>query len=371
MKAIARTRNLILDCTIFDLQIDGGISRYWFELIANMARRHNEWNLTLFADPKTPNKFGQKLIEVTKDKRNVRVHSYVASQIGRLVGPWLSKTYREFLWHSSYYRVPTRPRVSTVCTVYDFIYERYASRTHSRLHTWIKRKAIFGATEIICISVATKRDLCALYPQIPDNRFHVIHLGPSQAFHAAKGGIAETGRQALAPYVLFVGGRAGYKNFSLAVRATEAVVGHELVVVGGGKLSKSELDLLRDRLPNRYRIFDTPTDEVLCELYRGATALAYLSRYEGFGFPPLEAMASGCPVIGINSSSIPEVVGDAGILLSSEDPMAVAEAIRTVAVQERRVSLIDKGLKRAAMFSWDRTVDETVETYERAIACDK
>jgi mannosyltransferase len=371
MRATAHKRNLILDSTIFDLQIDGGISRYWFELIANMARRHDEWNLTLFADPHTRNKFGQKLIEVTKDKRNVGVHSYAASQIGRLVGPWLSKDYRDFLWHSSYYRVPTRPRVSSVCTVYDFIYERTASRTHARLHAWIKRKAILGATQIICISGATKRDLCARYPEIPDNRCHVIHLGPSAAFHAAKGGIARTDRQAPVPYVLFVGARAGYKNFSLAVRATEAVLGHELVVVGGGKLSKSELDLLRERLPNRYRIFDTPTDEILCDLYRGATALAYLSRFEGFGFPPLEAMASGCPVIGMNASSIPEVVGDAGILLSSEDPMAVADAIRAVAVQDRRVGLIDKGLKRAAMFSWDRTADETVGIYERAIACDK
>ncbi len=371
MRAAARARNVLLDCTIFDLQIDGGISRYWFELIANMARRHNEWNLTLFADPGTRNKFGRKLIEVTKDQRNVRVHRYAATQIGRLVGPWLPKDYGEFLWHSSYYRVPIRPRVPTVCTVYDFIYERIGSRTHARLHAWIKRKAILAAAEIICISEATKRDLCALYPQIPDNRCRVIHLGPSPAFHAAKGDVPQTSGQALAPYVLFVGGRAGYKNFQLAVRATEAVVGHELVIVGGGKLSQSELDFLRERLPNRYRVFDTPADGMLCDLYRGATALAYLSRFEGFGFPPLEAMASGCPVIGMNASSIPEVVGDAGILLSSEDPMAVAEAIRAVAVQERRMALIDKGLKRAAMFSWDRTVDETVDSYERAIACYK
>ncbi len=370
MRATARNRNLILDSTIFDLQIDGGISRYWFELVANLARRHDEWNLTLFGDPHTHNKFGQRLIEFTKDKRNVHQVAYTASQLGRLVGPWLSGDYREFLWHSSYYRVPTRPKMSSVCTVYDFIYERSASRTHARLHAWIKRRAILGATQIICISEATRRDLYRLYPQIPDHRCHVVHLGPSQAFQAVRGGNPPTD-PAQPPYVLFVGGRASYKNFSLAVRATEAVAGHELFVVGGGKLSTSELDILRERLPNRHRIFETPTDEMLCDLYRGATALAYLSRFEGFGFPPLEAMASGCPVIAMNASSISEVVGDAGILLSHEDPVAAADAIRAVAEQERRMDIIDKGFKRAATFSWDRTADETVGIYERAIVCDK
>src|SRR5882672_12645737 len=148
MMSPERKRHLILDSTIFDLQVDGGISRYWFELVANLARRHDEWNLVLFADPHTRNKLGQKLIEESKDKRNVRVHSYVARQIGRLFGPWLSDDYKGFLWHSSYYRVPTHPKVSSVCTVYDFIYERYASPTQARLHAWIKRKAILRASQI-------------------------------------------------------------------------------------------------------------------------------------------------------------------------------------------------------------------------------
>jgi mannosyltransferase len=363
----SRKRRLTLDSTIFDLQIDGGISRYWFELIANLARRYDEWNLTLLMDPHTRNKFGRRLLEVTKDKQNVRVHGYTHSQFGRLFGPWLPGEFREALWHSSYYRVPTRPKVSSVCTVYDFIYERFASLTQARLHAWIKRKAILRASQIICISEATKRDLYEHYPNISDKNCHVVHLGPSPAFHAPTDGPPRIGQEPAAPYVLFVGGRAGYKNFPLAVRAIEAVAGLALFVVGGGKLSKTELDLLRERLPNRHRIFEMPTDEVLCELYQGATALAYLSRLEGFGFPPLEAMASGCPVIAMDASSIPEVVGDAALLLSSEDPVAVADAIRALAVHERRMNVIDRGLKRAALFSWDRAVDETVAIYELAI----
>jgi len=360
-------KHLLLDSTIFDLQPDGGISRYWFELASNLARRHQDWNITLLADRLTPNKFGRKLLHVTQGAPNVRVHHYTPRQIGRLYGPRLTDEYKHYVWHSSYYRVPTRPNLTAVCTVYDFIYERYASGLQARLHTWKKRKAIFGAAEIVCISEATKRELCALYPDIPAGKCHVTLLGPSASFFpaAARG-------QAVAPqtspYVLFVGSRGAYKNFRLAVLALEAVPDHELYIVGGGRLSKAETDMLSSRLPNRYRVFEVPSDEVLRDLYQGAVALAYLSRCEGFGFPPLEAMACGCPVIAMNASSIPEVVGDAAILLSGEDALAVSAAIRAVAEPERRRALIDKGIERAALFSWDKTVDETVAVYERALS---
>ena len=361
-------RHLLLDSTIFDLQIDGGISRYWFELATNVMRRHDEWKLTLLTNPHARNKFGKRLIEETSGRPNVRVHSHATGQIGRIFGPWLPARYKASLWHSSYYRTPIHPKLSSVCTVYDFIYEHWASPTEARLHSWIKRKAILGASQIICISKATRRELHALYPNIPDNKCHVVHLGPSQSFHSAKNHDPSNGQPPAAPYVLFVGSRNGYKNFAVAVRAARTIAGLELVVVGGGKLSQRELVFLREQLPDRHRVFETPTDETLCDLYQGATALTYLSRLEGFGFPPLEAMASGCPVIAMNASSIPEVVEDAGMLLSSEDPMVVADAIRAVIVRERRMDMIARGLKRAAMFSWDRTVDETVGIYERAIS---
>lgn len=319
-------------------------------------------------DPLTTSKLGRKLLDVTKDAPNVRVHAYAHGQIGRLFGPRLSDEYRNYLWHSSYYRMPARPAMTAVCTVYDFIYEQYTPGLQARLHAWKKRKSIFGSAEIMCISGATKRELHGLYPEIPDARCHVTLLGASAAFFPAATRREPATAPQQPPYVLFVGSRAVYKNFRLAVLALEAVPGHELFIVGGGKLTKAELALLSERLPNRYRIFEVPPDEVLRDLYRGAVALAYLSRCEGFGFPPLEAMACGCPVIAMNASSIPEVVGDAGILLSGEDALAVSDAIGAAAVHERRMTLIDRGIKRAALFTWDKTIDQTVAVYERAVS---
>lgn len=135
---------MFLDSTIFDLQPDGGISRYWYELVSNIAIRHPDWNVTLFADPHTKNKFGRRLIEITSGRENVRVHEYVPSQAGRFYGPRLPDDYAGFVWHSSYYRVPRRLRIAEVCTVQDFIYERYFSGAMAWLHMRKKRRAILG-----------------------------------------------------------------------------------------------------------------------------------------------------------------------------------------------------------------------------------
>lgn len=364
MSAAARKRQLFLDSTIFDLQPDGGISRYWYELVSNLALRYTDWDLTLFADPNTSNNFGRKLLEVTSDLPNVQRRDYVPKQSGRFFGPRLSDSYKGFLWHSSYYRVPGRLTIPQVCTVHDFIYQRYFSGAVAWLHSRKMRLAIMRAQQIICPSESTKRELLGFYPHIDDSRCHVVYHGVSAAFRQAGG----TGpNPAPAAYALFVGSRARYKNFRLTVLSVKLVPDLHLYIVGGRTLSSDEIVMLNAHLAGRYRVFESPTDDMLRDLYQSATALAYLSRCEGFGFPPLEAMACGCPVIATGASSIPEVVGDAAILLTSEDPMVVAAALRAVQSPERRSQLMALGIQRAQRFSWDRAVDETVLAYERAL----
>jgi mannosyltransferase len=364
MSAPPRKRRLFLDSTIFDLQQDGGISRYWYELVSNLALRYTDWDLTLFADPNTTNKFGRKLLEMASGRPNVHRHDYIPRQAGRFFGPRLRDDYKGFLWHSSYYRVPGRLNIPQVCTVHDFIYQRYFSGPMAWLHQRKMRRAIMHAQQIICPSDATKRELLRFYPHIDDSRCHVVYHGVSADFRRAAGGDEPKPPGA---YALFVGSRARYKNFRLTVLSVQLIPNLQLFIVGGRTLSSAEIVLLNAHLAGRYRVFASPTDEMLRDLYRSATALAYLSRCEGFGFPPLEAMACGCPVIATDASSIPEVVGDAAILLSSEDPMVVAEALRAVQSADRRAELIARGINRAQRFSWDRAVDETVRTYERAL----
>jgi mannosyltransferase len=357
-------KQLLLDSTIFDLQLYGGISRYWYELVSNLATRHIDWKITLFPDPNTKNEFGRALAETVMDNPNVQLIRSSTRSVGRFLCPRLSRKSVNALWHSSYYRTPTRSSVS-VCTVHDFIYERHLPGARAWLHNWNKSPAIRAASELICVSESTRRDLLQFYPHLDTSKCHVVYHGISSAFRPPTNQTAEGPRHA--PYVMFVGKRVAYKNFALAVRAVESVPVQNLYIVGGGNLTNSELRLLDSSLPNRYRFFDSPTDQTLCSLYQRATALTYLSRCEGFGFPPLEAMACGCPVIAMANSSIPEVVGSAAFLLREENPDAVAAAIRAVASEEMRPVFIEKGLARASLFSWERAVDKTVQIYERAL----
>jgi mannosyltransferase len=365
VQPLAHEKRLVVDSTIFDLQLTGGISRYWYELVSNLISRHVDWRVALFLDPNTKNNFGKRLYEAALGRPNVAIHKYPwRAAMGRFFRPHLSSEHNKSLWHSSYYRNPDSSNLAVVCTVHDFIHERYFSGTRAWLHNWQKGKAILGATEIICVSESTKRDLLQFYPQIADERCHIIYHGSSGAFRAPLSVCASSGG---VPYIMFVGTRIKYKNFVLAVRAVQQIPNINFYIVGGGRLTKGEVNLLKEYLPNRYQVFDGASDETLCTLYQGATALVYLSRCEGFGFPPLEAMACGCPVIAMATSSIPEVVGEAGILLQRENVIDVVDAIRGMANPELRARLIHDGFRRARRFSWDRAVDKTLEVYEKAL----
>jgi glycosyltransferase involved in cell wall biosynthesis len=141
-----------------------------------------------------------------------------------------------------------------------------------------------------------------------------------------------------------------------------------LVCAGGGPFTSSEQDLVRAAgLSGRVRQIDVD-DVGLATLYRDALGLVYPSFYEGFGLPPLEAMAAGCPVVAARAGAIPEVVGDAALLFDPADVDEMAAAIaRLVADDELRSSLVCDGASRVEPFRWDRTVDLTVAGYADAI----
>jgi glycosyltransferase involved in cell wall biosynthesis len=210
---------------------------------------------------------------------------------------------------ASYYRIPKKPVGPVLVIVYDMIEELFL---HNPKVVAFKKRAIDKADSIIAISESVKQDILRIYPYISPEIITVVHLGVSDIFFK-NNPIVKNNR----PYILYVGPRGyAYKNFDmlLDVFIEKKYYQHfDLVVFGGEKeLSLAHQEKINAAAPAgaaAWFLQKSGNDATLAHLYTGAFAFVYPSMYEGFGIPPLEAMASLCPVIAANRSSIPEVLG--------------------------------------------------------------
>lgn len=280
------------------------------------------------------------------------------------------KIFRPDIVHETYYsNVSVAPRGSRrVVTVYDMIHERFApmfSRSH--LTTEPKRAAAMRADRVLCISENTRRDLVEMFG-VPKHKVSVVHIGYDKLVPSGKlpANILPAAQK---PYLLYVGSREGYKNFEGLLQAFAISPflrsNFSLVCFGGGAFSNGEMAHARELGLSDTQIGQIGGgDEVLADLYLGAAAFVYPSLYEGFGIPLLEAMSLGCPVICSNTSSFPEVAGDAGEYFDPGDIESMRSTIEAVLQsQSKRDALIQKGHKRCASFSWERCATETLEIY--------
>ncbi len=276
------------------------------------------------------------------------------------------------------------PGVAHVMTVHDTIVLRqpeWQLPDSVYAHTHKLYAIARYATRIIADSEHTRRDVIALLGVAPE-RIDVVPLAAGPEFHPPtdpaedQAALARYGLRD-GDYVLFVGTIEPRKNLVRLATAFKAAVEREprlttrLVLAGGwgwltGPIAEG-LEALnlgaRLVMPGRVPPEDLPA------LLRGARAMAYVSLYEGFGLPPLEAMACGTPVVASHNSSIPEVVGDAGLLVDPYDVGAIAAALgRLLTDDARRAEVAARGSARAATFAWHRTAALTVQTYRHALA---
>jgi glycosyltransferase involved in cell wall biosynthesis len=228
----------------------------------------------------------------------------------------------------------------------------------------MKRRAVLNAQAVICISENTKQDLLNLY-SIPERKVSVIHLASGIDATLSHGHDPVPTN----PYFLYVGMRAGYKNFDRLLRAFANAFGSSTEItlcVVGSQFSPNEQELIAQlNLRNRIEFYGEVSDTQLAKLYRCSVGFVYPSLYEGFGIPLLEAMSCGTAVIASNCSSIPEVVGDAGVCF---DPTSVDEMSAALLLLANnptyRERLVEKGQNRARMFSWEKTVEQTLNVYQ-------
>jgi glycosyltransferase involved in cell wall biosynthesis len=365
--------NVIYDHQIFSVQEYGGISRYFYEL-AKRVNSSEDFSASVVA-PLHVNRYlgaggaGVKGIRIPSLRRGVRALEAANHRIGST----LSRMSRPDVFHETYYpENSSAPKdCPVVVTVHDMIPERLSEVFGKNDKTSVrKRAAVERADRVICVSESTRRDLMELFNPDP-RKIQTIHLGSTRTTPLdADSWKAHTIDR---PFFLYVGMRGPYKNFDRVLRAYASRqwlrTEFDLIVFGNAAFWVEETELMASLGLEYPRVRQIAgNDALLGHLYGRAVALIYPSLYEGFGIPPLEAMAYGCPVLCSDRSSIPEVVGDAGLYFDPESVDSIADAMeRVVAVAEFREDLSARGRERAKLFSWDRCAAQTMEVYRELV----
>ena len=286
---------------------------------------------------------------------------------------------RPDLFHAVDHVGPALAPFPSVVTVHDLAFWRYPP-THSpasRRYYAAAARTLPRADAIICVSASVRADLLRALPLRPE-RVRVVHNGLDARFAPQPDPAAIHSRFSLPqPYVLAVGTIEERKNLTLLLEAL-ALLGRpdlHLALAGaeGWGAQAVRQAALRLGLTERVHWLGRVDDADLVPLYSSAAALAFPSRYEGFAFPPLEAMACGTPVVAVNTSSLPEVCGtgtEAAADLVPSDPAAFAAALaRMLDDATHRATLIERGKRRAQRFTWRRCAEETRAVYRSVIHC--
>lgn len=356
------------DFQIFCRQAVGGVSRYFSSLVSELAALQIV-DVRVVA-PLHVNDYLRKLEGVPVYGRAIGRPPYSARLL-TLANTLLLSFFRPDgdpdVVHQTFYNRSRAviPKCPIITTVHDLIHEarpgEFSRADNMETH---KREAIRRADRIICVSEYTKNDLIERYG-ISEDRVTTTHLGTSLSKVDDTWGVSPVQY----PFLLYVGRRSGYKNFSFALQALSndknVFSDFKLVCFGGGPPTRAELaNISRFGIPKDRLLFVSGDDCQLAKYYRHATALIFPSLHEGFGLPVLEAMSFGCPVICSDVTSIPEVGGDAVMYFNPRDIGSISDAMRrTIYDSEMLAELKKKGIKRAEFFSWKKCALQTTDVY--------
>ncbi|MEL0622534.1 glycosyltransferase family 1 protein [Marinomonas arenicola] len=366
---------IALDHQTFTHQSYGGISRYYSILASELVSSKND--VKIFTGIHRNNYLKYLPDGVVK---GIGLEKYPSKTtpffhaLNHIASQYQISKWKPELVHETYFSTPRMifsSDAARVTTVYDMIHEIFPNQFSLRDRTSkSKRKTLDRVDHIISISESTKHDLINIFG-VDESKISVVHLGVSlDGFNSE---INKPSSNNDKPFLLYVGSRFGYKNFDGFLKAVASSArlksSFDIVAFGGGAFNSEELALIRSLGFSVSQVRQcSGSDEELAGLYGRAAAFVYPSLYEGFGLPPLEAMASGCPVVTSNTSSMPEVVRDAGVYFNPNEIEDMRFAIERVVLSPSVISdLVAAGFENIKSFSWSKCAAETLTVYKKVL----
>jgi glycosyltransferase involved in cell wall biosynthesis len=353
---------------------DYGIGTYVRNLLQALARQTDDAEYVLLCQPadlEFAATLGPRFTSVRVDAGNYSVSEQIAV-------PTALARVRANLFHAPHYVVSPFTPCPFVVTIHDCIHLRFPEYLPNRLASVyarvMMRQSARRSRRILTVSEASKQDILH-YLHVPASKVDVIYnaLDERLATPPSDEALARVRDryQLSAPFILYAGNIKPHKNIDRLIEAYSILrrrgrTDVQLLLIGDQISKYPALRRLVHRfdLHGHVRFFGFVSDDVLAALYRLASVFVFPSLYEGFGLPPLEAMAAGAPVITSNVSSLPEVVGDAALLIDPMDAGAIADALTRVFDDDAlRATLIARGCARVRQFSWDRSARRLRDVY--------
>ncbi|WP_298716210.1 glycosyltransferase family 1 protein [Chitinophaga sp.] len=361
------------DHQIFTMQRYGGISRYFANICNSLeAREDAECKLLVLYSRNQYIQDRQFPMPPFLAERLLKKYRKQAKWNEKYARRHIQKSEFDVL-HPTYYHPYFLEGLKKpfVITVHDMIHELFPEYfSTNEIYVQYKRETITRADHLIAISESTKNDLQRIY-NIPEEKITVVYHGYQEnpaLLHADKDTAFTL---PFREYVLFVGDRAGYKNFGRFVQAVKPVLERydiNLVCAGGGDFGVAEKEMLyRAGIQNRAKQISA-TETQLNSLYQNALAFIYPSLYEGFGLPILEAFRNNCPIITSNTSCFQEVGGEAAVYFDPYQIDEMAQSIDAV-INSKELSgqLRAKGAQRLGRFSMERCMEGTMDVYRKLV----
>jgi glycosyltransferase involved in cell wall biosynthesis len=358
---------IAFDHTIFLIQKYGGISRYFLELHKKLQLKNNaKICCPIYINNFILNK--KNVFKLFKLKNIPRYSTKLLNRSNYIFNEIYLNFWQPDIIHKTYFNdyKYSFKKAKKIINVWDLSHEIH-HHMYDKPSDWRpKKKSLNNTDHIICSSKKTQSDLINFY-NVDLNKTSVIYQGTPS--------LPETDLDLNIDFkfFLYVGSRKKYKNFKLVLKAFSSnkffLENFCLICFGYEQFEKDEIELMNKLKINREKIkLFTGNDQILVSLYKNAEALIYPSLNEGFGFPTLEAMKFGCPIVASNNLAIQEAVGNCGFYFDPKDEKSLANSLEKLinSKDERELKRKD-GFQRAKLFNWDNTSQDLLTLYKKIL----